>query len=101
MKNSFEFPKENKKSAQKLSRREFLKRGGSAAALTLLPFSAGFFTETSHAWSKEVKEGDSWLEGLKALRDEVFNSRVESMAVLIQQKDEKILWKRFARGKLD
>ena len=100
MKNSFESPEENKKSAPKLSRREFLKRGGSAVALTLLPFSAGFLTETSHAWSKEVKEGDSWLEGLKALRDEVFNSRVESMAVLIQQKDEKILWKRFAQGKL-
>ncbi len=81
-----------------MSRREFLKRVGGTAALGLLPFSAGFFAETSRAWSKEVKDGDSWLEGLQALRDEALNANTEKSALFIEDKKGKKYWKHFAAG---
>ncbi|MBI2109029.1 MAG: hypothetical protein HYT93_02490 [Parcubacteria group bacterium] len=99
--NKSEKPKDYKKEKVGMPRREFLKRASNIAALGFLPFGAGFLAETPHAWSKEIKEGDPWIVGLKALKDEVFHSHVESMALLVKRKKGEAGWKRFARGKFD
>ncbi|MBI4086971.1 hypothetical protein HY416_03250 [Candidatus Kaiserbacteria bacterium] len=65
-----------------LSRREFLKTAVSGAGATV------FFTmEGRHVWAAEVKEGMSWIEGIRALRSIVFKpGAVEESAIFIKGK---------------
>ncbi|MDP3726170.1 MAG: hypothetical protein Q8R36_03150, partial [bacterium] len=71
---------------------------GETAALTMFPFGGALFGETSRAESKEVKETDSWLQGIEALRDEALHSKFEHSAWFIQEKSGKESWKHFSRG---
>ena len=77
LKNFESTPRETEKN-QDMSRREFLKVAGATVFSFALPF-----IETSRALSKEVKKGDSWLEGIEALRDDVYTNQNESMALYI------------------
>ncbi len=81
-----------------LSRREFLKRAGGAVAFATIPFGETLFSETSRAWSKEVKEGDSWLEGIAALRDESLQSEFEHSAWFMRDQNNNEFWSRVVTG---
>ncbi len=79
----------------KISRRAFFRRAGD----TLLGTAALWYAPTAEkrVWSKEVKEGDSWLDGVRALRDEALHAQTES-AVWFSENKNGGKWKNFSYG---
>ena len=82
---------------EKLSRREFLKRGMALGAAGILEWYAPL--EEKRALSKEVKAGDSWLGGLKALHDDALFANDESIALYRKNKDGIGSWAHYTEGR--
>lgn len=76
-------------SVQEMPRREFL-RTMLAGGITAGVFS---MIRTKRSWAVEVKEGMSWKEGIRALRNAVFKPHAnEEFALFLKRKDGKDRW---------